>query len=215
MMEFFAELLWPWLFLGLANEVPAAPAALAFLRCAVLAALTVLLVRVSRLRERCGETGKVSIGHFRGWQRICLPVRFLAGAALGILLNLSLNLLLGGIRRYTGLEIAAHTLTVSSGVSGVLAVIRVLFLMPAAEEMVFRELGYGKLRGVMGAAPACAVTAVWFGLSHGADAGGIYAGILGIFLAMAREREGLSSACLLHAGANAGSLILCLLASGG
>jgi membrane protease YdiL (CAAX protease family) len=225
MIEFLAELFWPWLCLGLANEVPDSPFALALLHGVLLTALGALFLHVCRLRGggavcrfRGREPGnwKIPAGDLRGWRRIrSVAAWLLAGAAAGISLNLLFNLLAGLVRRLAGLGIAARALSVGGGAAGVLAVFRIFLLMPAVEELVFRGLGYGKLREVMGAAPASALTAIWFGLSHGVGAGGIYAGILGIFLAIARERKGLWRAFLLHAGANAGSLMLWFLTSGG
>ena len=59
-------------------------------------------------------------------------------------------------------------------------VIGVCLIIPAAEEMVFRGIGYGGLRDEMGPAWAALFSALFFGAFHGNLVQGIYAGLLGI-----------------------------------
>lgn len=63
-------------------------------------------------------------------------------------------------------------------------------LAPIAEELVFRGLLYGWLRGFLPFALTAILTSVLFGLAHGELAHAIAAGILGLALAFLRERSG-------------------------
>lgn len=82
-------------------------------------------------------------------------------------------------------------------------------LVPLAEELVFRGLGYGRLRREMKALPAAVITAVLFGLYHGNLIQGMYAFFMGLLLALVCEAYGnLASSWLFHAAANMTAILL-------
>lgn len=82
-------------------------------------------------------------------------------------------------------------------------------VIPAGEELVFRGLGYGRIRKELSFKAAAVVSAVWFGLYHGNFAQGIYAGLLGIFLAVFYEKShSLLSCWLFHGAANIMSVVM-------
>lgn len=82
-------------------------------------------------------------------------------------------------------------------------------LIPFAEELVFRGLGYGRLRRELPFGQAACLTALLFGLYHGNLIQGIYAAFLGFMIAMAYETcGGLWAAWLFHAAANLTSVLL-------
>ena len=83
----------------------------------------------------------------------------------------------------------------------------VCLIIPAAEEMVFRGIGYWGLRDEMQAVPAAVFSAVFFGLFHGNLVQGIYAAVLGIILAFIMETyQTVTSVWLTHAAMNIGSI---------
>lgn len=82
-------------------------------------------------------------------------------------------------------------------------------VIPIGEELVFRGLGYGRMRGELSFPAAAAVSAAWFGLYHGNLAQGIYAALLGIFLAVLYEKsKSLTICCLFHGTANAAAVVM-------
>lgn len=82
-------------------------------------------------------------------------------------------------------------------------------LIPLAEELVFRGLGYGRLRREWSFAQAAWISSVFFGLYHGNLIQGMYALMLGFLIAMAYEAYGsLWAAWLFHAVANLTSVLL-------
>ena len=81
-------------------------------------------------------------------------------------------------------------------------------VIPIAEELVFRGLGYGRLRGKLSAGKANVISAIWFGLYHGNLLQGIYAGILGAIAAAFFEASGSLWGCFLfHGVANVTAII--------
>ena len=88
-----------------------------------------------------------------------------------------------------------------------LQLIGVCLIIPAAEELVFRGIGYWGLRDGMPAVPAAVFSAVFFGLFHGNLVQGIYAAGLGLILAFVMERyQTVTSVWLAHAAMNIGSI---------
>lgn len=88
-----------------------------------------------------------------------------------------------------------------------LQLIGVCLVIPAAEELVFRGIGYLSLRDEMGAAPAAVFSAAFFGLFHGNLVQGIYAAGLGLILAFVMEKyQSLTAVWLAHAAMNIGSV---------
>ncbi|MGE0154696.1 MAG: lysostaphin resistance A-like protein [Reyranellaceae bacterium] len=72
----------------------------------------------------------------------------------------------------------------------VLAIAVLALLAPVAEELVFRGLLHGWLRGFLPFALVAVLTSVLFGLAHGEAAHAIAAGLLGLVLAGIREYSG-------------------------
>lgn len=72
----------------------------------------------------------------------------------------------------------------------IVAVVVLAVMAPIAEELVFRGLLYGWLRGFMPFALVAILTSALFGLAHGELAHAIAAGLLGLALAFIRERSG-------------------------
>lgn len=91
------------------------------------------------------------------------------------------------------LLIRALTTTPSMAIA---AVIVLAVLAPIAEEMVFRGLLYGWLRGFLPFVLVAILTAVLFGAAHGEWAHAIAAGVLGLLLAFIRERSGSLWPCI-------------------
>lgn len=82
-------------------------------------------------------------------------------------------------------------------------------IVPFAEELVFRGLGYAKMRLMLPVKPAVIISALYFGIYHGNLLQGIYATVLGLALAWIMESYGaLSAAYVLHASANIMSIML-------
>lgn len=80
-------------------------------------------------------------------------------------------------------------------------------IIPAAEEMIFRGTAFFSLRDVLPARAAILISALYFGIFHGNLVQGIYAFILGIFLAWLAEKSGgLMQPWAFHAGANLTSI---------
>lgn len=82
-------------------------------------------------------------------------------------------------------------------------------IVPFAEELVFRGLGYAKMRLMLPVKPAVIISALYFGIYHGNLLQGIYAAILGLVLAWIMESyDALSASYVLHASANTMSILL-------
>ena len=75
-------------------------------------------------------------------------------------------------------------------------------VIPAGEELVFRGLGYARIRSELSAREAMAVSALWFGLYHGNLLQGIYAGLVGLLAADFYEAGGLWACWMFHGAAN-------------
>lgn len=82
-------------------------------------------------------------------------------------------------------------------------------VIPIGEELVFRGLGYGRMRTKLSYPVAVMVSAVCFGVYHGNLTQGIYAGFLGIFLAILYEKgKSLWGCVLFHGAANGAAVVL-------
>jgi membrane protease YdiL (CAAX protease family) len=82
-------------------------------------------------------------------------------------------------------------------------------VIPLTEELVFRGMGYYKMRSMLPAFPCILLSAIYFGVFHGNVTQGIYAGILGMALAWVMEWYGtLAAPYLVHATANMTSVLL-------
>lgn len=217
MAEKLAELLWPWLFLGIANEADFPEA----FRCLLLLGLILLFSRVRKARiyregsslSRPGSAGGASF--FGNFTTLCVRewiMAFTAGFLIGTLLNLLLGILIPADP--AGGNLGAIFEGLSRTLETALRILEILILKPAAEELVYRGLIYEKLRQDLAVWPAAILTALWFGVSHGHLLQGIYAGIFGIALAVCYEKKGILSAIFCHIGGNAGALLLFFLSAG-
>lgn len=82
-------------------------------------------------------------------------------------------------------------------------------LIPLAEELVFRGLGFRNLRRELDWLPAAVFTSVLFALYHGNWIQGIYAFLMGLLLALVYEAYGnLTAPWLFHASANLTAILL-------
>lgn len=82
-------------------------------------------------------------------------------------------------------------------------------IIPMGEELVFRGLGYGRIRRELSFPTAAILSAVYFGLYHGTVLQGLYAFLFGLLLAGIYEWGGGLRGCFLfHGGANMTSVIL-------
>ena len=82
-------------------------------------------------------------------------------------------------------------------------------LAPIAEEMVFRWLIYLRLRDTFPIWVAALISSAFFGIYHGNVMQAIYAGLLGMFFALALEMTGnIWSSVILHVSANVFSLVM-------
>lgn len=217
MTEKLAELLWPWLFLSLANEVNSPE----IVRCLILSGLILLFSRVRKARIdregtslfRSGSAGTDSFfGSSPAWRAREWILPFTAGFFLGVILNFLPGILIPS-------DLAGGSLGVmfegaSRSYETALRILEILILMPAAEELVYRGMIYEKLRQDLTVWPAAILTSLWFGVSHGHLLQGIYAGIFGIALAVCYEKKGLLPAVFCHTGGNAGALLLFFLVTG-
>ena len=81
-------------------------------------------------------------------------------------------------------------------------------ITPLAEEILFRWLIYQRMRERLSWLAACFLSSLLFGVYHGNLIQGIYAFLVGCFMAIFMEMSGsLSSCVLLHMGANIFSII--------
>lgn len=166
------------------------------------AAVTLLLGgRLYRGRdfwENLGSGGK-ALGY--GW--LLIP----AGIAVCIMLNGLLILL--GLESTSGMYDGRAEMIYASRMWEQLLISCVL--IPFAEELVFRELGFGRLRKECGPALAAGIIAVLFGIYHLQLVQGLYALCLGLLLAAAYEKcGGLGAAFLVHAVSNLTAVVLSL-----
>ena len=100
-----------------------------------------------------------------------------------------------------------------SGITGDKSLLFLILWMgivaPVAEEMVFRWLIYLRIRDNLGIWASAVLSAALFGIYHENLVQGIYAALLGVFIAYLLEMSGnLVSCILLHIGANVWSLLI-------
>lgn len=175
-------------------------AAIALQSLAILAAL--LPLALSRGRRVFAVLGLEDAAGARAY--LWLPLVFM-GAMAGHALVLAVQTMSGRSVETPG---AAMLDTVAGQPGGIAAlVIGVVILAPLGEELLFRGLVYGWLRRMLSFTPAAVLQAVPFGLLHGTLDYTIYASLLGVVLALVRERTGSLRVCIAaHMLVNAGAI---------
>ncbi len=131
-------------------------------------------------------------------------------AGLGAALSLYGNVLLGLLAQLVPIDDYSEVIEqVESGKTLWVLLICMGILAPIAEEMVFRWLIYLRLRDTFPIWAAALISSAFFGIYHGNMMQAIYAGVLGIFFALALEMTGnIWSSVILHVSANVFSLVL-------
>jgi len=99
--------------------------------------------------------------------------------------------------------------TILSAPSVAVQILSACFFAPLAEELLFRGLVFRRIRASYGPAAAIIFSALAFGVFHGNLTQGIYAGILGLFLAWAYQKtDAFLLPVLMHAFSNFSSVLL-------
>ena len=219
----FWEVLWPWLYYEMLLSLVYLLYGWIFdgmvVMLVAMTAAIVLLLPVYLYRESCRDQGRRgnqgSPGNPTGCgsQRSCesreLRTEFrnwlsLTLTAVSTSLFLNLFLIFSGAMGSSGGHEAVNEVLYSVPLWLQLLVLGLV--APLTEELIYRGFAYRRLRTVMGIVPAAAVTALFFALFHGNLLQGIYAGILGLFLALACEWGGLKAAVWFHVWANLASV---------
>lgn len=95
----------------------------------------------------------------------------------------------------------------------IVQVIGIGIVTPVTEELIFRGLGYGKMRRELSFGWAALLSAVYFGGYHGNMVQGVYAFCLGLLMAGAYEAyQSLWAPICLHVSANLSSILFSALA---
>lgn len=90
-----------------------------------------------------------------------------------------------------------------------LQLLAVGMVIPIGEELIFRGLAFGRLRGAMGFFPAAIFSSLFFGIYHGNVVQGVYACLLGLAMCLAYEAYGtLAAPVLFHMAANLSSVLM-------
>lgn len=138
---------------------------------------------------------------------ICL---FVSGIGLSILIN-NIIMLSGIGRIFTGYEEVSWNLYQPSLL---LQIAGIGFIIPLAEELVFRAFAYRCLRSRMGVYLAAFWSAFYFGIYHGNFVQGLYAFIIGLALACVYEHgRTIFAPYILHVSANLTSITVTCLSS--
>lgn len=142
-------------------------------------------------------------------------VNFKAGRSAVLLLVLagSLCIFLNNLIEISGLAAVSEGFEEASenifSVSIWLQILAVGLAAPVVEELIFRGMGYGNLRRVMGIWPAAMISSILFALYHGNMVQAVYGFFVGVVLALVYEHfDGLLPAIWLHMGANLTSIAL-------
>ncbi|MFQ7585200.1 MAG: lysostaphin resistance A-like protein [[Clostridium] symbiosum] len=135
------------------------------------------------------------------------------GAALLFVLAASLCVFLNNLIEISGIAYVSEAFDeVSASIFGVSVWLQILaggFAAPVVEELIFRGMGYGRLRGVMGIIPAAILSSLLFALYHGNLVQAVYGFLMGLVLAVVYEHfDGLVPAIWLHVCANLTSIAL-------
>ena len=126
---------------------------------------------------------------------------FVAGAVCSVMCRLAFSMLgTGGYEEETRALFSGNRL---------LQFIVLLVASPLWEELFFRGILFARLKNRFSVGRAAVISALCFGLYHGNLSDGIYAFLMGIFLAAAMERHRTVAAPIaVHMGANTAALVL-------
>lgn len=131
---------------------------------------------------------------------------FAAGAAAGMIGSYMIGAIPFPQNLQDGYKAAEEHIFVGSLV---LQAIGVCIAAPAAEEVIFRGMIFGRLKTILNVPISVFLSALIFALYHGNFLQGLYAGYLGILLAYAAEKKGgLKAPVLIHSGANTAAFLL-------
>lgn len=200
------EVLWPVLwYLGVtAAAALLCPGKFSVLEVAGLAAA------VTALTLPAGERifrGRVRLEIMRGGSRALGYGWLLIPAGIASCIMLNGLLVLSGLESPSGMYDGRADMVYGSKVWEQLLISCIM--IPFTEELVFREMGYGRLRKGCKTALAAGITAALFGIYHFQLVQGLYAVCLGLLLAVAYDRcGGLAAAFLVHAVSNLTSVVL-------
>ena len=140
---------------------------------------------------------------FKKWYFIPALVFLGAAASHGLSILISLINIDGILGSYAESSSALF----ASGI--ILVIIRTVILAPMVEELIFRGLVFKRIESFWGFWPAALISAALFGVYHLNLAQGIYAFLFGLlFCLIYREFKNLWSCVIMHAAANALSVIL-------
>lgn len=103
----------------------------------------------------------------------------------------------------------------AAAAAGVLTFLCTGLVIPFAEEILFRGLMYRRLRKRFGIRACALLTAFIFGIYHGNVPQGLYAGMMGLFLALLAERfQTVTATASVHIAANLTALTLDAVSAG-
>ena len=201
-------LLWPflWFLAALGAAAFSCPHSFSVLEVTGIGAAAAILTLLAweRLQKGKGLTDRL---FWRGKALGCGWLLIPAGISVCITLNGLL--ILTGLESASGMYDGMAELIYGSAVWEQLLLS--CLLIPFAEELVFRELGYGRLREEVGFGAAALITALFFGIYHLRPVQAIYAAGLGLVLAAAYEKcGGFLAAFLVHAVSNLASVAMTL-----
>ena len=89
-----------------------------------------------------------------------------------------------------------------------LAVAGLCLIVPAAEELIYRGLMYGRLKKILSAPAAALLMALLFAAGHGNVIQLLYAFPAALAMAWLTQKSGLAAAVLFHVGANLAAVLL-------
>lgn len=125
------------------------------------------------------------------WNKEPIPYKktkwwnYLLTGIAGALLALGLNLVISSLYKSLGGSVELYSrATFQSSLPLGIGVFLYILVSPIVEELLFRWLLYGRIQRVLGKGVAVVVTALFFGLYHGNLLQGIYAGLMGLGLAL-------------------------------
>lgn len=171
------------------------------------ALITILIVFLSfRIRHK----DPLAEAHVRPISPIAVAPALVLGAALQVFTALTMALIPIPEETINSFNESSELLT---GGPFALEFLSVVIITPIIEELIFRGLVFTRLNRGMKTWLAVALSAVIFGWAHGHIISFVYAGLLGVCLAllMKRQNDSILAPILCHAGFNGTSYLIGLL----